>query len=266
LSRYQSVSDSNFCLIFPFLDYYSDEYYGFEKHKDHSASAIANRFPEDIYPFSQILYNGGFIPNERLRNLSALVPKTKDMTTVMLLASKISGHLMYPLTFIAEHATESILLDPAFQLIALELVKLQPTLRFVTNAKIAHDWFAQGTKQEPVFSVKKNGLAYPVVVTSECKGFEASTVRCFAQAFISAANAALMLASEGLPIEQCVVPAICFAGDGLRFVAVYLVEKTWPVMVVLTDAIDLLGENQSIAAWWLLKLMRFGNETADLLL
>ncbi len=51
------------------------------------------------------------------------------------------------------------------------------------------------------------------MIASEIKGL-----------FMSCGNAALALRRSGAALEDCVVPGICYAGDGFRFVALYFIE------------------------------------------
>lgn len=246
---------------------------GFRK-SDLSASEVARNAPEAIAPFSQFLFSNGYIPNQRLRRLLSTTWRDRNQEDLQLQTfHKFCGNLRErhdgtPKFFISDKATEDLIVLPYFLKVCRELIyalkQLAPNLSLLFQHELVNmtDYFAASCKPEPVFTILKNGGSHDILVGSEVKGLEKSTYRCFSQVFMVCANAAISLRLRGVDVKNCVIPGICYAGDGFRFVAVYLVEPTWPVMVVLSDALDVRGESVITIADWLFRIVDFANDTA----
>lgn len=233
----------------------------FDPIRDLSASVIAAKRTEILSPFSLVIYPGGYIPNKRVRDLAKSIPSRTSDTVV----NDFVKHHQSPKFFISDKSTEKQICLDFFHAICQRLIAL-----FEDTANIVYKYDTPTSLTD--YFAKKSAHPQPLFMTggaitlcSEVKGHNTSTYRCFSQVFMCCANAALALRRKGLPLEQCVVPGVCFAGDGFRFVAVYLIEPSWPVMVVLSDSLDIQGDSLKIVGDWLIRLIDFALATSKML-
>ena len=106
------------------------------------------------------------------------------------------------------------------------------------------------------------------VIGSEVKAVNDSVRRCFPQLIAVCASSSIEMYRIGLNREDCVVPGIVMAGASVQFLAVYLLWKTFPVLMTLSPELSPFGtlQEQLAIATWCLRLTHFANTTADLLL
>jgi hypothetical protein len=107
------------------------------------------------------------------------------------------------------------------------------------------------------------------LIVTECKGFEASCRCCYSQATTNGGNGAIELfLNYGLSLENSVVPVIAFTGLSIQFGAVYLMDYHFPVLVMLSECLNPIGSSETTQlemCSWLIKFVRFGISTVDLI-
>ena len=119
----------------------------------------------------------------------------------------------------------------------------------------------------PEYSVCSTGSNVELLLGVEAKGMEASVSQCFNQLISICGSSAMRLLDCGVDIENAVVPAIAFCGDAIQFGAVYLIDNSFPVLVMLSDVLSPVGSyDQQIELYiWLLRLFKFSEDTFDIL-
>lgn len=259
---------------------------GIFQKSEKSASAIAKYRTDELSPFSRILFNDGYLPNERLRKLlTQSIDHSQEKIVKSVITTMIKEYYS-PAYFISDESTELKVCNDYFQKILRELMAKSSKQYHLTikdnqthldkskevyplkfrethTFKTENNYFSNSCKTEPVIhDVNDQDVVF---IGSEIKGLNTATLRCFAQAFIVCANAALKLLQCGMEFSDCVVPGICYAGDGFKFIAVYLVQDSWPVMVSLTNSLNVeLEESRRRAAEWLVRIVAFAEETSHL--
>eukprot|EP01104_Vermistella_antarctica_P002096 TRINITY_DN1225_c0_g2_i3.p1 TRINITY_DN1225_c0_g2~~TRINITY_DN1225_c0_g2_i3.p1 ORF type:complete len:717 (+),score=88.84 TRINITY_DN1225_c0_g2_i3:360-2510(+) len=120
-----------------------------------------------------------------------------------------------------------------------------------------------GAKTKPESCVRSSRI---YVMTGEAKGVDGSLFSAYAESFQAAADGAMFLFGDGLPLQECVVPSLVVAGDNcVQLCASFLAEPCFPCFVLLTDPINLhTTAGRRLLAAWFLALAKFAAETGRL--
>jgi len=78
-----------------------------------------------------------------------------------------------------------------------------------------------------------------LILCSEVKGIEASIRECYSQLISVCGSTCIVMRRLGIPIDDCIVPGIAMAGSQCQFVAAYLLEGAFPLLVALSPILDL---------------------------
>ena len=103
------------------------------------------------------------------------------------------------------------------------------------------------------------------LITSVCKGIEASTYAALPQCLQVCSDSAIELLRYGYKYDDCVIPAIVITGIYVEILCVYLLADNFPVIISLSRLL-LMNTYEGICALskWVIALKHFAIETVSL--
>ena len=123
------------------------------------------------------------------------------------------------------------------------------------NEIVSSSYICIGSISEPAvsFTFRADGTNFIVISASVARGYSKAVIIA----------AALSLLNLGLHISECVVPGICYSGDSFAFIALYMIEDRWPIMVNLSGYLSVTGIHAKRVAEWFIRVFDFGISTAQ---
>ena len=235
-----------------------------------SASAIAEQYPEKYDAFAQVCAAGSYFANARLQDL---VDLAIDRQLAIGFTCALGGYLQYVDTFrnIPEDS-ESALVDCNLQSMLTIMADFSNgKLRWREVSTVQKDFMYLADSASPKHCLQfiSRSLSSPqVFLGSEAKGVQASVRTCLPQLISVCGSRCIEMHRLGLSREACVVPGVAMAGGSCQFLAMYLLEDNFPVLVALSPELNLFGtlQEELMIAEWCLRLVSFASATGELLL
>jgi hypothetical protein len=231
-----------------------------------SASKITSGYTYD--PFAHVCCAGTYVSNTRIQRLIDAEAGLSELE-IAVAVERMKDFILSTDTFgPIRKGSETAIVDVNLQRLLKEFVKPFGTLSCEKKDVSASDiYMASGMSPEhSIYGIEQVGYDQ-VLVGAEVKGTEASIRECYAQLIALSANSCLHMFRCKLPREDCVVPGIAMAGNTCQFLATYLIGESFPVVVALSDLLEVNGpivQRREIARW-MHKLFTFAAETITLL-
>lgn len=230
-----------------------------------SASTIANSKRNLYDVFTPPCVYGTFIPNERLRQLSASLESLSKTSNIAVYGASFlkNNFLMQQAVPYPAGGGETKVNDPNLQVYCNYVLSRANALIGQSSSSSGGDGLT--------FTLKKNSTGWNfnfvlacdnsnpeyfiqaiqtrcVVIGSEAKGVEHSHLESLPQVLQLCGDSALFLRRRGLAIDECVVPGIVVVGETFQIVGVYLMPAHFPVLVNVSPPIS-LTETLMLAVW-----------------
>ena len=230
-----------------------------------SASHIANKRQEFYDIYSQICYEGTYIPNGRLREM---VSTSVDRDEAMLLRfNLLQSVCVFPDSFRdVNGGSETMVVSLMLQSMLSILTNGFDGIHFLTQSRTPKNYMSNACMSEPKITFFRQPGVGVVTLATEAKGFGDSCRCCYSQLITCGGDAAIELCNQGVSIENVAIPVIAFTGLAIQFGAVYLMANSFPVLVMLSECLNPNGPiaMQLEISSWFIKFRAFYLQTCKL--